>query len=119
MFTRRLSIRACTSELSTVVFRNRTDVCHKCKFFRPETNIHEGFCTHPAATTIDVVSGYMYFENADAMRSSEKACGESARLFEKGRPLSDYTKTMICDTLCWFALSIIITFVRVLWLIIL
>lgn len=83
-----------------------TKLCHHCKFFRPSTRelvpisykFQNGFCTHHAATKLDVVSGTRIFEYAYIMRQDNGACGLSARYYHDDLPLASYVRVVVLDT---------------------
>lgn len=112
----RMLLNACTSSLTTRIYTDPKTICRDCKYFRPNKRewtsftdkLDNGFCTHPTATSVNIVSGVTYFDYADDMRNNDKKCGVNARYFQKGLPLATHVRVMIGD--CAFLIALMITF---------
>ena len=69
----------CTSRRVSKVYKDPGLICKNCKHY----NVRYEVCTHPVSTTVDLVTGSMYFDSAEEMRDNPKKCGMNAKYFDK------------------------------------
>ena len=72
-----------SSKLGTYILTDPVAICLTCKHYRPQQIPSGGYCTHPASTTVDIITGEFMFDSANLMRKDSTRCGIQARYFQK------------------------------------
>lgn len=72
----------CNTEMVVRIYDDPKSICMNCKHYRPKKNTNNGICTHITSSSVDIISGKLYFDDAYTMRKNETRCGLNARYYE-------------------------------------